>query len=76
MLEELRVLQPEEVEKLEEEAMRAQMSLAVRTLLRNVVLSRLLWHSLLGLTTRCLSSVSSNSRIFIEFPHCFFCLLG
>ena len=37
LLEELRVLQPEEMEQLEEQAIRAQMSLAVRALLRNVV---------------------------------------
>ena len=39
-------------------------------------MSRLLWHGLLWLACRGLSSGSSSSRVFIEFPHCFSCLSG
>ena len=37
---------------------------------------RLLRHCLSRLTSRGLSSGSSSSRVFIEFPHCFLCLFG
>ena len=39
-------------------------------------MSRLLSHGLLRLACRSLGSCSSSSRVFIEFPHCFFCLFG
>ena len=39
-------------------------------------MSRLLRHRLPGLTSRGPNSGSSSSRVCIEFPHCFLCLLG
>src|SRR3989337_440862 len=36
-------------------------------------MSRLLWHGLLWLDIR---GLSSSSRVFIKFPHCFSCLSG